>query len=551
MLKLLIFFLVFPVYAEQIHLGTVNRMSDVPENFSIIDYKALGKRFDETVFDFNAKGPYWPLVWLDQNQANFKEPALGLFTTIGDIRQGPDRVSGSFHEALANMGAVLGATLIGIDKSKQDYDYVSMLRNYFNKTTNWNIFQNNTSPLAGSQGGGYGRDWWYDVYPNLLFYGIYDLYPDIPGFTELAKSVAEKFYEADKILNGNYNYSFFDYELMLPMKSAICAQPDAAAGHAWVLYSAYKKFGDPKYLVGAKSALSALEKNKINPSYEVLIPFGALMAAKLNALHGGNYDVEKILNWSFDGTAVCREGWGVVVGDWNHLDVSGIVGSTVDHGGYGFLMNTYDMAWPLLPLVRYDQRFADTIGKWMLHAAHAAKLFYPEYMPDKHQTLPQLKEITKGVIAYEGIAKVSTHDEFSDLPSPVAQGDGPKWIKGNPDVTQFSVYGSAHVGIFGGTVSETNIKGILELDLLKTDFFHDRAYPTFLYYNPWPVEKMVKLSHGDHYDLVTGKFHHGKSVVIPPHSSRVLVQVPVKGKVSFEGKKTLVNGIVYEYPNNI
>ena len=547
MLKFLFYLLIIPVYAQEIHLPTVDRMAPVPEPLKIIDFKAMGENFDEKVFDFKARGRYWPLVWLDENRANFDERAVGIYTTIGDIRQGPTRVSGSFHEALANMGAVLGATLIGIDKSKQEYDYVSMLRNYFNRTTHWNIFQNNTTPLAGAQGGGYGRDWWYDVYPNLLFFGIYAYYPETPGFEEMARSVADKFYEADKILKGNYHYSYFDYELMLPVQNWICAQPDAAAGHSWVLYSAFKKFGDLKYLEGARSSLSALENNKINPSYEVLMPFGALMAAKFNAIHDADYDVEKLLNWTFDGTAVCREGWGVVVGKWNKLDVSGIVGSTVDHGGYGFLMNTYDMAWPLLPLVRYDQRFASAIGKWMLHAANAAKLFYPHHIPDAHQTLPELKKITKGVIAYEGIAKYSTHEEYSDLPSPVAQGDGPKWIKGNPDVTQFSVYGSAHVGIFGGTVAKTNVNGILKLDLLKTDFFRDPAYPTFLYYNPWKVPKAVSLEKGDYYDLISGSFFKGSNIEIPALSSSVLVRVPVNGKVSYEGKKTLINGIVIDY----
>ncbi|MES2527352.1 MAG: hypothetical protein V4598_09700 [Bdellovibrionota bacterium] len=547
MLKFLFLFLILPLYAQEIHLPTVDRMAPVPEPLKIIDFKLMGENFDQKVFDFKARGRYWPLVWLDENHANFDEQALGIYTTIGDIRQGPVRVSGSFHEALANMGAVLGATLIGIDKSKQEYDYVSMLRNYFNRTTHWNIFQNNTSPLAGAQGGGYGRDWWYDVYPNLLFYGIYAHYPETPGFEEMARSVADKFYEADKILKGNYQYSYFDYELMIPVQNWICAQPDAAAGHSWVLYSAFKKFGDIKYLAGAKSALSALENNKINPSYEVLMPFGALMAAKFNALHDSDYDVEKLLNWTFDGTAVCREGWGVVVGKWNKLDVSGIVGSTVDHGGYGFLMNTFDMAWPLLPLVRYDQRFASAIGKWMLHAANAAKLFYPQHMPNAHQTLPEMKKITKGVIAYEGIAKLSTHEEYSHLPSPVAQGDGPKWIEGNPDVTQFSVYGSAHVGIFGGTVKKTNVEGILELDLLKTDFFRDEAYPTSLYYNPWKVPKAVALKNGNYYDLVSGSFLSGNRIMIPALSSLVLVTLPVNGKKSYEGKKTLVNGIVIDY----
>ncbi len=142
-----------------------------------------------------------------------------------------------------------------------------------------------------------------------------------------------------------------------------------------MLYAAWKKFGNEKYLKAAKNALAALQSQPANPTYEVLMPFGAYLAARINAELGEKFDLEKMLTWSFDGTPKCREGWGVLVGTWNGMDISGIVGSTVDHGGYGFLMNTYDAAWPLVPLVRYDQTRANAIGKWMLHAANAAKLF--------------------------------------------------------------------------------------------------------------------------------------------------------------------------------
>ncbi len=66
------------------------------------------------------------------------------------------------------------------------------------------------------------------------------------------------------------------------------------------------------------------------------MPFGAYLAARINAEEGKTYDIDKMLAWSFDGTAICREGWGVLVGNWNGYDISGTVGSTVDRGGYGF-----------------------------------------------------------------------------------------------------------------------------------------------------------------------------------------------------------------------
>ena len=544
-------------FARQVNIDRVDQMADFPKPFKIIDYKKLSQDFDKTVYDFKAEGEFWPLVWIDRNNDNFNQPTLGIYTAMGDSRQGPN-VNETFHESLNAMGAVLGATLVGIDKSNQDgMNYVGMLKNYFNRTTGWNIMQNNTSPAAGSLGGGYGRDWWYDVFPNVLFYSIYDRYPHEKDFDEMAKSIADKFYEADRILEGNYNFSYFDYGTMKPMMNWICAQPDVAAGHSWVLYSAYKKFGDKKYLQGAKSALNALASNRINPSYEVLMPFGAYMAARLNAQEGTNYNVKKMLDWTFDGTAICRKGWGVIADNWNGYDVSGLMGSTVDHGGYGFLMNTYDMAWPLLPMVRYDQSFATAMGKWMLNAANATRFMYPEFLPANHQTVPELAHITKGVIGYEGLIKRTSHPEFAHTTiSPVAQGDGPKWTPTNPQASQFSVYGSAHVGLFGSTIQKTNIEGILQLDLLATDSFKDPAYPTYLYYNPHRTSQWVEVLLGDKtydlYDLVSAKFVaktvKGKTFIkVPGHGSAVIALAPANGKLTYDGGKLLVNGVVIDY----
>lgn len=544
---------------KQKNIPRVDQMADIPKPLQIIDYQKLALKFDSTVFDFNAQGKFWPMVWKDNSNKNFSQMVVGLYTAVGDVRQGPANNNGKFHEALATMGAVMGATLVGIDKSKQqNLDYVAMLKNYFNKETGWNIMMNNTCPEVALLGGGYGRDWWYDVYPNVLFYAIYDQYPNQPGFEEIAKSIAEKFFLADSILNGNYDYSFFDYGKMKPMKNQICAQPDAAAGHAWVLYAAYKKFGDPRYLKGALSALSALQSQSLNPTYEVLMPFGAYLAARINAEQGKDYDMNKILGWTFDGTPICREGWGVLVGNWNGTDISGIVGSTVDHGGYGFLMNTYDAAWPLVPMVRYDQSYASAIGKWMLNAANAARFFYPQYMPDSQETIPHLAAVTKDVIGYEGMVRRSTYQKHENLKGPVAQGDGPLWVPGkNPEESQFSIYGSSHVGIFGSIIRATDVEGILQLNLLATDFYHDKAWPSFLYYNPYTENKKVTFNFEndkkvDLYDVVTGRFVArnvltSATIELLPENAAIIVCVPSGGKVTYEEGRMKVDGVVVDY----
>ncbi len=545
---------------QQVQISRVEAMPNLPKPFKILDFNELAKNYDKLVYDPNQTGDYWPLNWKDNSRKNYDQETFGIYTAMGDARQGKEHYDGIFHESLASIGSVLGSSLVGINKSNQNGEnYVGMLKNYFNSDVKWNIIMNNTCPEVAQLGGGYARDWWYDVYPNVMFYAVADFYPNEIGYESILRSVADKFYEADVVLNGNYNYSFFNYATMEPTKNWICTQDDVAAGHAFVLYSAYQKFKDPKYLKGAKSSLEALLNQKENTFYEILMPFGAYVAARLNAEQGTNYDFSKIINWTFDGDPACREGWGVLVDNWNGYDVSGIVGSTTHNGGFGFLMNTFDTMWPLVPMVRYDQRYANAIGKWMLNAANASRLFYPYEIPDEHQTIPEEKIHTKGVIAYEGLIKSSHYEEeglYLDLKAPVAIGDGMKWNKDNPKVSQFSVYGSGHVGIAGAIISRTNVENILQLDLLATDFYKDEAYPSYLYYNPNPEVKEVTISTGNQkikiYDAIqrafiakniTGEF----TFKITNENSALLVFVPQNAKISEKNGKLFADNVVIDY----
>ncbi|WP_318345949.1 hypothetical protein [Flagellimonas baculiformis] len=526
-----------PQSVAQMPIARVDSMPYMPKPYKILDFKDLALFYDRVVYDSTQTGEYWPLVWKDGSKKNFDQETFGIYTALGDARQGSENNQGMFHESLNTISSVLGASLVGIDKSDQNgEDYVGMLKNYFNSETGWDIMMNNTCPEVALLGGGYGRDWWYDVYPNLLFYGVADFYPQHPDFERLQKSIADRFYEADSILAGNYGHTFFDYGAMEPKDNWICHQEDAAAGHAYVLYAAFQKFKEPKYLDGAKSALEALLSLEENRFYEILMPFGAYTAARLNAEQGTNYDYHKLLDWTFNGDSVCREGWGVLLDNWNGYDVSGLVGSTVDHGGFAFLMNTYDTMWPLVPMVRYDTRYASTIGKWMLNAANASKFFYPYEMADNHQTLPNKKEHTKGVIAYEGLIKNVHLEGYPDMEAPIAIGDGPHWNPNNPDVSQFSVYGSGHVGIAGAIIESTDVPGILKLNCLATDFYKKESYPTFLLYNPHQESKTVTYQcqskqKVDLYDIVSHQIvaegvNMKTNVEIPADQARVLVEIP-------------------------
>jgi hypothetical protein len=540
----------------QRNIPRVDKMPFHPKPYKFRDWKKTALDFDDYVFDFNQKGPFLPLIWLDGQKRNFHDTTFGIYTALGDIRMGPSVNNGENHEALGALGAVLGATMVGIDKSKQEgINYVRMLRNYFNKDNGWNIIQNFTNKGAHI-GGGYGNDFWYEVHNNVLFYSVADKYRDEPEFDEILFQIAEKFYKSDSLMGNSYSYSYFDFKEMKGYKNHIPTQEDVAGGYAFILYSAWVKFKDPKYLKAAQNAINVLYNQKENRFYEAMMPVAAQIASRLNAEHGANYDLNRFLDWTFDGSAVGREGWGVLADQWGGFDVSGLAGSTVHNGGYGFLMNTFDLILPLSAMVRYDQRYSNAVGKWALNASNAARFCYPYEMPDSLQAIPQFKGITKNVIAYEGVIKESIYPEFKGI-TPFAQGDGPLWFPDMPPQTMFSVYGSGHVGFFGGIISSTNVPEILQINCTNADFFSSqKSYDTYLYFNPYETNQQVNINLGDGkyhlYDLNTQtivKKNASKiaSFIISGQSSTMLVLIPANLKFSIRNDQLYAGEVIVDY----
>ena len=539
---------------KQVSISRIDQMPNLPEPYKILDWRKKALDFDAYVFNFDTRICGNPVIWLDSAQRNIPQTTFGLYTAVNDSRQG------EFHESLNSLAALLGGGLVGIDKTSQNgYNYVKMVQNYFNSDNGWNIVMNNTCPEVALLGGGYGRDWWYDVFPNVLYYAVCDVFPGVSGADSIQHVIAEQFCKADSVLNGNYDYSYFDYSQMKGMVNNIPLQQDAAGGHAYVLYAAYKKFGDPRYLQHAKSALEALLSQKESRFYEILLPMSAIVASRLNAEEGTQYDVKKILDWTFDGcqNPNGRYGWGVMAGRWGDYDVSGLQGSILDGGGYAFFMNSVKLTWPLVPMVKYEPQFATAIGKWMLNNVNACRLFYPGEIDDEHQWLPEMKGLTDNNIAYEGLRKTDCYGKESLKGiEPVALGDGPNWTSANPAESMFSLYSTSPVGILGAMVSETSESGILRINCNTTDFYSERPYPVYLYYNPHAENKVIGYyseEKVDLFDIVTKKYiARGKSgsfeIELPALNASVIVELPSGMKLrSVDGRIVTKDNHVISY----
>lgn len=483
-LQLCIFTLISFSQQGQLSISRIDKMPDSPSPLIIRDWKTVAHDYDSFVFNLNKTGTYLPLSRLGtQGQFNYTDNSpifLDSYVGAGDhFKQA---------EAINILPAIVGASLAGIDKSNQNgINWVAKTKDFFNLKNGQNVYLNNYSSASGN-------DWWYDVMPNVYFYQMYSLYPNVaPEFNTQFTTVADRWLYCVSQLGGkttpwslpNMNYRAFNLKTGLPLNTSV-PEPESAGSIAWLLYNAYHETGNRKYFEGAQLAMDFLSGMGSNPSYELQLPYGTLAAARINAVEGTNYPLQKMLGWCFDRGAL--RGWGSIVGNWGGLDVSGLIGEANDAGNdYAFVMNGFQQAAALAPLPKYDKRFARAIAKWILNITNASRLFYWNALPQTQQdsyTWASINDPT-ACIPHESMK------QFLDGKTPFATGDA---IKGGWAATNLSLYSGSSVGYLAAVVQTTNIPEILQIDLNKTDFYGENKLGSYLYYNPTQAIKQVNFS---------------------------------------------------------
>lgn len=670
--------------ADQLTINRIELMPNSPEPYVMRNWRRVAQDYDAFVFNFDASGRFLPVSRVD------RRGALTSFATVSYVGRDVSKTDG---EGINCLAAIVGATLSGIDKSRQNGN------NWALGAQKWFVARNGENVYLNGPDQTSGRTFWYELFPNILFYQINYLYPNTGQMERQMDLVAGRWYDAAVGLGGDpksgtlpdFNHLSFNLQAGRAVDNNRWREPDSSAGIAWLEYMAWIKTRNPKYLIAADWGLEYMNRRQRNVYYEVLLPYGVAAAARANAELGRSYELQKLLNWCFDGDSEPRRGWGAMIGQWGGVDADGLIGSITDGSGYAFAMNTYEQLGALLPVARYDQRFARAIGKWVLNAANGSRFFFANGVDEEHQSCARwAKEYDKNsCLSYEGLRRwkrdavrasaeqtsagaivsgtykdtwyrsdqrevlQETGDTLShtwklELPNVEGRGlrivsrpacssgsqnsfqyswatkqDGPwrrigeplrcdgeeasryaripddvsgtlfakvestgrgtrstdrievDWLEvqyqttlglyaqgdatpGRPpdSVTDFALYGGSHVGILGGTVRTTNVEKILQLNLLKTDYYHDRAYPTFLYYNPYGQAKSVQVDAGAQaktiYEAVSGRVIANSvrgmaRLRIPADSAIIAVLAPADGKLVREGSKTRIDGVVVSY----
>lgn len=693
-------------------------MPDIPSPYVMRDWKQVARNYDDLFFDFDAQGQYLPLICWDTTGYNTGRP---MFSTrggyIGDFYSG---CSGHLAEEIE---LIIGSTLCGIDKSHQWCENSNRYENYVLPLENF--FDPSGGVYAYTPGGtlccGSG---WYINYSAQIFTDLYWLYNkrfftgDLSGnsFDQDFATQAVAWFDAGKKWGGNIEPWIVPTEIpkgiyFPTMEVANDWVSDAPAGYAWIMYMAYAHLNNPDYLLASEWGLQALLKNTTNPGKEMDIFHAPITAARLNAEHGRKYDLQKLLEWCMG--ANHPNGWGIISNNgvaYNGWDMHGLVGADwASSGGGGFAGSTFDGFRRLLPVARYDDRYAHSIGKFALNCANACRLYYGNALPqenyysediawinsyDHNYCMPtEIVRMTayrynKAVADYETLygnmqsgaynSTVGLDNNFQALSEQVAgdttalehiwefnvqpannnrysldvwgyaaldsggdtgftfswatnpaesfhdlftvRATGVQWHRGNFDLilsqptklyikvrdnnrgsnditlatlfidrmeviqecqwgpepagdaiaagwnkTNLAPYCGHRVGLIGASIEKTNVEGILQLDLLSADVFHDPvAFPTYLYYNPYDTKKTVNVEVGaasiDIYDSVSNSFLKtgvtgSVSFDIPAKAAVVVVLAPTNGVVTYnfkDGKQqTIIDGVIVDYVSSM
>lgn len=462
-------------------------------------------------------------------------------------------------EAISSLMLPLSGSLNGIDYAckmigGREMNLIRMQKRYFQERGQMFTNSLNAENLAGD----FFYDMLPNILAFQLF-DIYGRRADAPNETtleELCQRVYRTALRVSASLGGNYDWAGFQFDAPSGVVTAVDPdgidqrpaafkksgnvvvatnaeprpnyyQPDGAAAFAYLGYVSYIRWGKNspdrdlraegarllrmskdalQFLIGYRAEVQfpVLENGKWtyrpvttrNPDYEILLPYAALTAARMNAEEGAKFDTSKLINDLFS-AGVVRPYWEVQSGSWQGYPLYGFSGGrapALNDGGYAFYMASMVRASVLAPIAKYDRRFARALGIYLLHVASNSKVFFACHMPaanQEPQTRRWLRDHDAGYsrsFPYEGVRQFD-----SSMPgvSPVLKGDA---VQNNWARASVSVYSAAATGLFGAMISRTNNDCVLRVSLDKTDFFADRTFPAALYYNPHSTFAWVEVN---------------------------------------------------------
>jgi hypothetical protein len=557
----------------QIPIPRVELMPRLPTPLSIRDWNATSRAYYEWILDPAAVGDSFPAVRIPGG------PVDALPSPEGARRWNGFEVKsylGSAYadEAFTCLGAVIGARLAGLDlHNLHGVDYVDRCKAWYDPHSG--LYRHHAGDHSGVVPSGI-----YGYWPAIQGMMLAAQYPKDPDFTHQALTAVTSFHKLAHGMGCPEHPDFanlgwdFDREAQGGRPEPMNRFGNAPAV-AWMLMAGAALTHDADMLACARSALNWYVAHP--GRYEMTHAMGPVTAARLNVQGGPPIDMDRMLAaWFGDGDPG-RHPWRVTAGtDFDGLTCDGLDGARWgDEGFYAFTMGSLEgPAW-LIPVVRYDPRYARAIGRYALNAANSLRLLQGEGLDSGHQDHAAWKARwdPQNLLFYEGLQSWSPDPARTYRPyatgDPVLNG----WGVGSGRIAptdylrqrkeQFgatcrniSLYMGNHIGFLGGIVRGTDVPGILTWDCVATDWFHRPAYPTQLIYNPYPDTRTVTLAVGkapvDFYHLVRGRriaagAKGAYALRLPADTAAVLVAIPAGIPLTQKDGRLVAGGVVVDW----
>jgi len=549
------------VGGEQFVIPRVQRMPRLPEPLVVRDWPQVAKQYYELLLDPATRLDGNPLVVVDTSSNQFKIPSF-VGPKLSD-------------EAFTCLAPVIGAKLVGLNPADlYGFNYVQAAKNWYDPK--YGIYR--LSP--GQRGQPVIHSGIYGCWAAAQGLMLISQYPDDSEFAAQARTTAQAFLRLAKGMGcpdqADFDVLGFNFDTG---KAAGRAEPMNRLGHsptvAWALLMGTVLTGNHEML---DCAQSAMQWHIDHPGrYEVTHVMGPLTAARLNAEYGCSLNIDRVLAAWFGEGDSRRMPWKITAGtQFGGITCDGLDGAYwggKEEGFHAFSMGTLQAPAWLVPIVRYDPRYARDVGRYALHAAASARLLQGYGLDWDHQDHKDWKDRwdPRCLLFYEALTPWEWSNRRAFRPyatgDPIRLGWGvpkaepgeylsakKKWFSRTSH--NLSLYMGNHVGFLGGIVSLTNVPGILRWDCLATDWYHASAYPTFLFFNPHLTAKTFEMRLGskasDLYNAVTHQFvkrnvRDATTLTLAADSAAVMVIAPVNGKLTHYGRRTLVDNIVVDW----
>ena len=595
----------------QVNVPLVTQMNRLPSPLNIPNWKQDALDYSQFIFDRTVTGSNMPAVQVSGQDFAFP----GYLYPYGPYRASNDVYN---TEAMTSVAPVIAAELLGMDMTTyKGLNWVQSCKRWFDPGFGpHGLYRDGPSQTGGGgllNGGGYG------YWPMALGMMLTDRHRSDAVFsTNLSLQCASVLQIAQAFgcpTNANFGFSY-QYDLDTRSVTNVIGgwNPGSSTGLGWMLYVGYLWTGDTNYLACAQSAVQFYLGYP--GRFENAHQYGPLVLARLNAEQGMAMDLGRMMdNFFGDHTRMplwiqnppdgyYRHNWSVARG-WSPggVQADGLdIDSRQDGGvGYAFTMGSYqNTAW-LTPVARYDQRFARNIGRFLLNAANSCRLLRGIDLDWNQQdnlgwrTNLIYHGVNKGFLfSYEGLRWESHYaDPSGATHAPYATGD---WTfnsgvgfgsSPNPAADYWNaltnvcsyvppqpysslsyfqwnslntaLYMGNSMGFLGAIYNASSVPAIIGWDVVTTDYFHPRCYPSYLFWNPLTTATNVTFNFGttncDLYDAVSGVFvarnvQGNYAFTMGADQAMVLVVAPTDGVISQVGTQLRINGVVVDYRNH-